>query len=90
MLDLLRKIKIWADVDENSWMMHGIIAIPLTLTIGGGCTSMFYLLREGEQYFLEKVAGTKPKYKDHFMDWFSPTSVALFVETVRYIVLHAH
>lgn len=83
MNSLLLKIYTWS-VDPNSkwrsWLFHGLVAIPMTLVFGASATTVFYLLRELEQYAHEYMNNIQPDHQDHFFDVLSPMLFGVVTE----------
>lgn len=80
MIDFLWEVQNWSDATKwHSWVLHGVLAIPLTLIFGAYATVVFYLLREVEQYLHTAMCGVSEGLLDSALDWVVPSAVAIVI-----------
>jgi hypothetical protein len=73
MIKLLIKLNTWANAaDWHTWVLHGVISIPIAVVFGDRAAISVYTARELEQYSHELIEKKKPKYLDHVMDIVGP------------------
>lgn len=81
--NLLRQLNAWSNgAYWRTWLMHAVIAVPLTLLFGAFATVVFYCLRELEQIAHEKMKNLPIFWADHFMDVVSPFLAALLTALI--------
>lgn len=66
----------------TSWVMHGLIAVPIAWAFGATAVFVFYGLREAEQVIHRKINGVPLDSVDHIMDVLVPVFVAGAVEVL--------
>jgi uncharacterized membrane protein YGL010W len=72
-VQLLDKINKWANAaDWHTWVLHGLISIPIAWVFGPAAAIAVYVMRELEQLGHELIEQKKPKYLDHVMDVVGP------------------
>jgi len=70
---ILIKVNNWANAaDWHTWILHGLISLPIAEVFGDDAAIAVYVARELEQYSHELIEKKKPKYLDHVMDIVGP------------------
>lgn len=83
LIRLLSVLNNWANrADWHTWVLHGLIAIPLAWVFGPMAAVAIYIVRELEQYAHELIEHKPPKYVDHIMDVLGPIVGVLGVKWV--------